>query len=117
MLTLLYFKEGSSLISFYVKEFNFTGPSPDHDDIFSWANVVMLNLIGVKGVKFISLHWPYIKCGISLATCSNNKLFIFRYVDSWGIAFKYIAEEPFDLLEVDSFFAYELVVDDGLVEA
>ncbi len=68
-------------------------------------------------MKFFSFHRPYIERSISLTSRSNNIPFVIRHINSRGVAFKNVAWELFSLLEVDAFFAEELVVDDSFVKA
>lgn len=117
MLSLINFSKVSSFINLYSKKFNLTCPTSHHNKILSWPNVIMLNLISVESMKLITLHWPYIKCGISLTSCCDNELFIFRYVNSWSITFKNVSIELFCLLEVNSFFSKEFIIHNRLVES
>ena len=76
----------------------------------------MFNLVSIKRMNLLTLHRPDIQRGISLTTRSNDKLLILRYINSWCIAFQYVAEKLFGFLEVDAFLVDKLVVNDGLVE-
>ncbi len=106
----------ASLISVDIKNLNLTGPSPDHNSFQAEPDIIVLNLIGIERMKFFPFHRPYIERSISLTSRSNDIPFVIGYVNSRGVAFKNVAGKLFSLLEVDAFFAEELVVDDSFVE-
>ncbi len=109
--------KGPRFISVDIKNLNLTSPSPDHNSFQAEPHIIVLNLIGIERMKFFPFHRPYIERSISLTSRSNNIPLVIGYINSRGVAFKNVAGKLFSLLEVDAFFAEELVVDDSFVKA
>lgn len=116
MTSFLYFAEITKFIVYNLEILDLACPSPDHNQLVTKQNIIMLDLISIKRMKFITIHSPNINSSICLTSRRYDIFLIFRNKNTLGVTLKNISIKFLNQSKILSFLTNKLIISNSLIK-